>query len=132
VVHHGQCLPFLGKPRDDRAAVHAALDDFQRHVTAHGFPLPGEPDRAKATFAEARDQLVAVDHVASGLFLGLRRLCSSQRASAGEGGAPGIGCEQGQNPLPKGGVDATSRVEVTNPILGRPLERGEKDHLGVQ
>ena len=61
VVHQGQGLTLGLKPGDNRAGVHARLDDLQGDLAADGFPLLGHVHDAEAAFADLLQQLVAAD-----------------------------------------------------------------------
>ena len=52
MVHHGQGLTLGLEAGDDLAAVHAGLDDLERHLALDGLGLLGHPDRAHAALAD--------------------------------------------------------------------------------
>jgi plasmid stabilization system protein ParE len=61
VVHQGQCLAFGPKACEDLAAIHASLDELQRHRPPHRLGLLGHVDRAHAPLADRLEQLVRTD-----------------------------------------------------------------------
>jgi len=52
VIHHRQRLPLGFESREDLAAVHARLDELDRHAAADRFGLLGDPNGAHAPFAD--------------------------------------------------------------------------------
>ncbi len=84
MVHHGQRLPLGLEAGDDRARVHAELDDFQRDAAPNGFLLVGQVHHAAAAFPDFLEQLVTVNVVA-GRF-GERGIGGGFRRVAGRGG----------------------------------------------
>ena len=52
VIQRGQRLPFRLEARHDLPAVHAQLDDLERHSPLHRLALLGHPDFAEAAFAD--------------------------------------------------------------------------------
>ena len=61
VVHQRQGLPLGLEAGEDLAAVHAGLDDLQRHLAADRLFLLGHVDAAHAAFAEQFQQLVGAN-----------------------------------------------------------------------
>jgi hypothetical protein len=72
VVHHRQRLALLLEAGDDGLAVHAELDELQRHASLHRLQLLRAVDRAHAAFSEA-----VVDPVRSDLVRARVRRCVS-------------------------------------------------------
>src|SRR4030095_11748823 len=59
MVHHRQRLALGFEPGDEPAAVHAQLDDLERHAAAHRLGLLRDIYHAAPAFADALQQLVA-------------------------------------------------------------------------
>ena len=72
MVHHRQGLPLGLEAGDHLLAVHARLDDLQRHQPAHRPLLLGHIDEAHAPFADLLQQLVGADEGAARLANGRR------------------------------------------------------------
>ena len=69
VVHQGQRLAFRTEAGQDLAAVHAGLDELQRHRAPHRLGLLGHVDRAHPTLADRLEELVGADHRAGVLVI---------------------------------------------------------------
>ncbi len=74
VIHHRQRLPLLLEAHDHLFAVHARLDDLERHAPPHRLELFGHPDRAEAAFADLLEQFVMADPVLAFLRFQTRQL----------------------------------------------------------
>ena len=86
MVHHRQRLALGLETGDDRARVHARLDDLERDAAAHRLLLVGDIDHATAALADLLAQLVAPDPV-PGLF-------GERRREADGGGRGGLVAEE--------------------------------------
>src|SRR5688500_14373326 len=58
VIHQRERVPLLLETRDHFLAVHARLDDFQRHAPPDRLHLLRHPDRPKAALANLLKQFV--------------------------------------------------------------------------
>ena len=65
MVHHRQRLPLRLKPGDHGFGIHARLDHFQRHATAHRLGLLSNIDHTATTLADALQNLVAANLLAN-------------------------------------------------------------------
>ena len=81
VVHQGEGLALGFKAGDDLLRIHARLDDFQGHRSAHRVLLLGDEHEAHAAFTNLLQQLVGADLSAGRLGLGVERA----RFQAGRG-----------------------------------------------
>jgi hypothetical protein len=61
MVHQGQRLPLAFEAGDHLPAVHARLDDFERHLAADGMELRGKINRPHAALTELPDDFVWPD-----------------------------------------------------------------------
>ena len=61
VVHHRQRLALGLEPGDDLGAVHARLDDLERHLAPDRLLLLGHVDDAHAALADLLQQPVGAD-----------------------------------------------------------------------
>ena len=59
--HQRQGLALRLEAGNDLAAVHAGLDDFERHLAADRVRLLGDKDQAEAPFADLLHELVRAD-----------------------------------------------------------------------
>ena len=73
MVHHRQRLPLGLEAGDHLPAVHAGLDDLERHAAADRLLLLGHVDDAHAPFADLLQQLVGADLRAGGFADGQKR-----------------------------------------------------------
>ena len=107
VVHHGQGLPLLLEARQHGLAVHASLDQLQRHLALDRLGLLGDPDFAHAALADLLDEAVAAGDDHAGLDLrvigGDRRGGRVGRVRPVRSGRSGPGAESTVCPSPCGG-----------------------------
>ena len=61
VIHQRESLALGCEPSDYLAAVHAALDQFERHLALHRLGLLGQPDFAHAAPSELALEPVVAD-----------------------------------------------------------------------
>ena len=122
VVHHGQRLTFGFEPGHHLSAVHAQLDDFERHAPLDGCDLVSHPDFPESSLADLLQQLEVADpgrwtvaRCGAGMAcergLGLGRL--GQKPFGGE-----MGCEELFQPNPQAVIVVAYAVEKRSPFGG--------------
>ncbi len=71
MIHPRQRLSLSLEAGDDRLAVHAQLDDLERHAPPHRLGLFGHIDHPAAALADFLEELVAADRLADGVVGGV-------------------------------------------------------------
>lgn len=83
MVHERQGLALRFEPGHDATGVHSPLDDFQRDLPAHRFPLFRQPDRAESALTEDRTERITPD-LEPGVFqVGIARPRRGRRTQGG-------------------------------------------------
>ena len=128
MVHERQRLPLGLEAGDHLAAVHAGLDDFQRHLAADGMLLLGDEDQSHAALADLLHQLVGTDHRAGTFgheFIGCD--CRSGDGRFQKASGFFMGGQQVLHAVAQGLIAAAFALHVGAPLLGGQLDGGNED-----